>query len=73
MKQWVTEIMALDPTAPERGLVKYGGPEVPGNTQEEAEVYCQENGLGYCKVIGELICEFPESFAPFASILGNEN
>jgi hypothetical protein len=73
MKQWVTEIKAIDPVNPERGIITYAGPEVPGNTHQEAEQYCQENGLGYCKVLGTLEAEFPQSFAPFCQILGNEN
>jgi hypothetical protein len=57
MKLWVTEIMATDPKTGE--LKKWCGPEVPGINLQTAEEYCQSNGLGYCKVIGELICEIP--------------
>lgn len=59
MKLWVTEIRAIDPVNPDRGLVTYGGPNVPGFTQKRAEQYCKDNGLGYCKVIGELVAEIP--------------
>ena len=59
MKLWVTEIKAIDPSNPDRGIVTYCGPEVPGLTLKHAEQYCQENGLGYCKVLGELVAEIP--------------
>lgn len=58
MKKWVTEIQAIDPHTG-RGLITWCGPEVPGLTLKHAEQYCQQNGLGYCKVIGELIAEIP--------------
>lgn len=57
MKHWVTEIKAQDPFTGE--LKIYGGPNVPGFTYKDAEAYCQMNGLGYCKVIGELVAEIP--------------
>ncbi len=31
----------------------------PGLTAAMAEQYCQENGLGYCRVTGELTAEIP--------------
>lgn len=57
MKLWVTEIRAIDPRT--GGMKKWCGPNVPGINLIDAERYCQENGLGYCKVIGELIAEIP--------------
>lgn len=30
----------------------FSGPMVPGTSFEEAQKYCEENGLGYCIVIG---------------------
>lgn len=57
MKKWATEIKAIDPKTGE--LKKWCGIEVPGINLEDAELYCQNNGLGYCKVIGELIAEIP--------------
>lgn len=54
---WVTEIQAIDPLT---GVLKtWFGPNVPGINQEDAERYCQQNGLGYCAVIGELVAEMP--------------
>ena len=67
MKQWVTEIKAIRPQDGE--LIVYCGPEVPGETHEDAKAYCQENGLGYCNVLGELIAEVPYELAEFASTL----
>lgn len=56
MKLWVTEIRAIDPLTGE--LKTYGGPNVPGINQADAERYCREN-LGMCKVLGELVAEIP--------------
>lgn len=55
MKKWLTEIEALDGRTGE--FKKWGGPNVPGLTAQDATEYCHDNGLGYCKVIGELIAE----------------
>lgn len=30
----------------------FSGPMVPGTSFEEAQKYCEENGLGYCIVVG---------------------
>lgn len=57
MKQYATEITAIDPVDDE--IKVFAGPNVPGITFADAEAYCQSNGLGYCKVIGELIAEIP--------------
>lgn len=57
MKQWCTEIKAIDPIDGE--MKKWGGPNVPGISQKDAEQYCQANGLGYCSINGELIAEIP--------------
>lgn len=55
MKLYVTEIIAIRPSDGE--MITYCGPEVPGLTAQDAQDYCENNGLGYCKVLGELICE----------------
>lgn len=57
MRMWVTQIKAVDPRDGE--LKTYFGPNVPGVNHEDAEGYCQQNGLGYCWVLGELIGEIP--------------
>lgn len=54
---WCTEITAKCPKTNE--LTKYAGPHVPGITKSHAEWYCEQNGLGYCKVIGILVAEIP--------------
>jgi hypothetical protein len=65
MKLWVTSLRAIDPRTGE--LKRWCGPHVPGITHKHAEQYCQENGLGYCVVVGELIAEVetkPNSIEP---------
>jgi hypothetical protein len=58
MKQWSTEISAHDPAT---GVLKvWCGPHVPGITLEDAQQYCTDHGMGYCKVCGLLISETPE-------------
>lgn len=57
MKMWATEIQAIDPND---GTMKaWAGPNVPGINHEDAVSYCQQNELGYCHVLGELIAEIP--------------
>lgn len=54
---WVTEIKAIDPND---GVLKsWCGPNVPGINHEDAVRFCQNDGLGYCRVIGELTAEIP--------------
>lgn len=67
MKKWVTSISAIDPR--DGVMKKWCGPEVIAETHEEAQKYCEENELGYCKVMGLLICEIPWSIAEKAKIL----
>lgn len=55
MKLWVTEITAIDPR--DRKLKNWAGPNVPGINFSDAEKYCQLNGLGYCSVVGEWVCD----------------
>lgn len=57
MRQWVTEIRAIDPAS--NDLKTYCGPNVPGINHDDAVRYCQQNELGYCMVLGELIAEIP--------------
>lgn len=56
MKTFVTEIRAMDPISNE--LRTYCGPEIEAISFKLAEEYCQLNGLGYCKVVGELMTDF---------------
>lgn len=57
MKTWCTEIRAVNPLTGE--LSTFGGPNVQAPTWALAEEYCQNNGLGYCRIVGELIAEIP--------------
>jgi hypothetical protein len=57
MTLYVTEIKAISPNTGE--LTTFLGPNVPGISEQDAQDYCENNGLGYCKVIGELIAEIP--------------
>jgi hypothetical protein len=58
MKKWVTEIRAVDPLTGK--LKTYGGPYIEAATQEDAERFCQTHGLGYCRVVGQLVAEVDE-------------
>ncbi|MFZ2432493.1 MAG: hypothetical protein WAW57_15245 [Lutibacter sp.] len=53
MNLYVTKIIAIDPQT--KILTEYCGPFIPGISFEDAENYCQTNGLGYCEVVGKLI------------------
>lgn len=55
MRLFVTEIKAICPITGD--LLTYAGQLVPGICLEDAQRYCNENGLGYCKVVGEFVCE----------------
>ena len=72
MKKWTTEIQAIDPFDLE--LKTWMGPIIESPSLEDAERYCQENGLGYCKIIGEFIEEIGWNSALFANKLNtNQN
>lgn len=71
MKKFTTEIRAIDPDDNEIKL--WQGPHISANDFVAAEKYCQENGLGYCKVIGELVDEIGWNMALFASKLDEIN
>lgn len=58
MNIYTTEIIAVNPVTNE--LCKFSGPNVQGLTWQDADRYCQENELGYCKVNGLLISEIDE-------------
>lgn len=57
MKKWTTTIKALDPMT--NILKSWGGPHICAPSWKIAQEYCNINGLGYCKVDGELIAEVP--------------
>lgn len=55
--KFTTIIKALNPIINQ--LMTYSGPIVEGISFEDAQNYCENNGLGYCKVDGILISEIP--------------
>lgn len=55
MLTFITSIQAIDPRDGE--LKEWAGPNIKAISFEDAERYCQENGFGYCKVIGVLVTE----------------
>lgn len=57
MDLYVTEIKAESPLTGE--IKTWCGPSVPGISFSDAQQHCEENGLGYCKVIGLLVMEVP--------------
>lgn len=55
IKRWTTQIEAKDPR--DNSMKIWSGPLAYGRNTEEATEYLQDNGLGYCRVIGEFIEE----------------
>jgi hypothetical protein len=55
MKIYTTMIKAIDPRDGE--LKSWAGPNVPGISFADARWYCDNNGLGYCEIHGELVAE----------------
>lgn len=58
MTQFTTQIRAFDPTDGELKL--WMGPNIPAVSFADARKYCDNNGLGYCEIIGILDCEIDE-------------
>lgn len=48
MAKFATSIKAIDPVSGQ--ICDFSGPVIEAKTWSAAETYCQENGLGYCKV-----------------------
>lgn len=57
MKKWLTEIIALDHSTQEIAL--WQGDIVEAPTLRLAQVWCDTNGKGYMKVVGELTAIIP--------------
>lgn len=57
MKYFTTKIRAIDPI--DKTIKTYCGPNIPAISFQDAEKYCQLNGLGYCEVDGILVAEIP--------------
>ena len=70
MNTYTTTIKAIDPKDGE--LKTWGGPNIQGITFKDAENYCQNNGLGYCKVDGLLVSEIPCKTGTFEPDWDNE-
>lgn len=64
MKAWVTWIIAKDSMTNEEKI--FSGPNIEAPSQRLAQEYCNNNGLGYCRVDGELVAEIPcdENYKP---------
>jgi len=56
MKKWQTTLHALDPRTGE--YCEWFGPVIEAPSMELAKEYCENNGLGYCIVEGELVGEY---------------
>ena len=57
MNIYTTKITAIDPK--DGKLKDYSGQRVVGISFQDAQNYCDNNELGYCKVEGLLIAEIP--------------
>lgn len=66
-KKWVTYIKAINPKTGEMCL--WLGPYVNGETMEDAQKWCDLNGLGYCEVVSEFVSEIDYNLAYFATRL----
>jgi hypothetical protein len=66
-----TQITAIDPQ--DGKLKTWSGPCILANSIEDAQEYCQNNGLGYLNVIEEIIGEIPYSISEHASYLSRDN
>lgn len=67
MYLFTTSIIAKDPI--DGIMKKWGGPNIPADTIEEAEWFVQKYGLGYCKVDGQLIEEIELTDEEFNNII----
>lgn len=70
-KQWSTQIRAIDPA--DGQLKSWSGPTIFADTMIDAQIYCLQNGLGYCIVVGELTDQIPFVLAEVASMVMVEN
>lgn len=57
MKKWATKIIAVDWRDGE--VYDWCGPDIEAPSEKLAQEYCDKNGMGYCKVIGELLSDGP--------------
>jgi hypothetical protein len=59
MKTWATEVLAIDPIDPSRGVRNFEGPKVIAPTRELAQQWLHDRGIFYARVADELIAEVP--------------
>ncbi|NRB54166.1 MAG: hypothetical protein HRU41_41345 [Saprospiraceae bacterium] len=71
MNQYGTEIHAICPI--QRELKVFGGPLIEAESQEAAELWCQENGMGYLKVLGRKLNDIPEVFKGLGPFSNGDN
>lgn len=57
MNTYLTGFKAINPDSGE--LETYCGANVIGISFKDAQEYCDNNGLGYCNVVGVLVAEIP--------------
>lgn len=50
MAKFATTIKAIDPISGQ--ICDFSGPVIEAKTWSAAQKYCDENGLGYCKISG---------------------
>lgn len=55
MRKFTTELRAIDPNDGE--LKTWQGPDIDAVSFDDARQYCDNNGLGYLKVVGLLVAE----------------
>lgn len=55
MKTYGTTIYAKNPKT--GGMSTFAGPNVKGISKQDAFSWCQNNGLGYCYIEGEIVAE----------------
>ncbi len=53
LKPFATQIEAFLPGTD--NIATFAGPIIYAATWDDAVLYCEFNGLGYCEVIGELV------------------
>ncbi len=63
MRIFLTEIQAIDP---KDGQMKvWAGPNIEAISKKDAIKRLNDNGLGYCKVIGVLVAEMNEDLTGY--------
>lgn len=70
MKIWITTIYAK---CAQTGEMKtFCGPNIKAISAKLAHEYCQNNGLGYCEILGQLTSEIPCKEGTFEPDWDNE-